>query len=209
MSNEAIERAEPLVVAPLRQGPPVRLSQVRVWRRGFARLIDVMLHGAVMFSLAGIAVALMNPVAASGFFRLLEQMPAVVDQVLTVLLSTVLSALLLAFTGGSFGKALLGIRVRKADGSKPDLPTAINRECRVTWQGLAIGIPYISIGFAFWAFQDLRKKGTAKWDRALDLEVSYREDSPFQWGLTAVGAILCLAIVIYGYASQFLALSGR
>lgn len=197
------EVSDGLIVVPVRQSAPVRLSQMRLWRRGFARLIDVSLHSFLVVLVGVIPMGFVAPEAAAELLNVLGRLPTFINQVLSVLLSIVPSTILLALTGGSVGKALLGVGVRRLDGTKPPFLLALKRELRVAWYGLALGVPYLSVGLAFLTFQDMRKKGSAKWDRELGLEVRYRDDSTLMWVMTGFGALISVGIAVLSIASGF------
>lgn len=72
------------------------------------------------------------------------------------------------------GKALLGIKVRRVDGSRLSYEEGFNRTLRVIGYGLGLGLPIISLVTALISYRHLTTKGTTTWDRIGGLVVVFR-----------------------------------
>lgn len=70
------------------------------------------------------------------------------------------------------GKAIMGIRVQRADGSRPTYEEGFNRALRVILYGLGLGLPIISLVTAVISYRRLTTKGSTTWDEIGGLVVT-------------------------------------
>lgn len=118
------------------------LSPAGPWRRFFARLIDIW----VLALPAGLALGLMVSSQWPGFGAWMQKAGsdfAVGWLILPFVL--VLESLVFAVFGSTPGKALLRVHVRTALGTRPTLAQYLNRQIRIYWFALGIGLPLISL----------------------------------------------------------------
>jgi uncharacterized RDD family membrane protein YckC len=74
---------------------------------------------------------------------------------------------LLCVVGTTPGKWLLRTSVRKVDGSRLSFADALRRSLGVWFWGLGLGIPFVSLVAAIYAFGRLKRVGCAAWDENL------------------------------------------
>lgn len=164
-------------------------------RRYLARLVDI---GA--FGLLGMAVLLLMlyalfPELGVRFTAALDSTPGrTLDLVLTVVLSSLIAAIPLGLTGSTLGKWLFGIQVLDDDGQPLGVRRAVGREMRVLVQGLAFGLPVISLLALGLAYRRLGRRGRTHWDEAMDLRVRYRPLSGVQMALGIIGLLSIAAL---------------
>jgi uncharacterized RDD family membrane protein YckC len=168
--EDFIERSEPTENTSFRD---TAQPDPHPWRRWLARSTDYMIGGIILGTFWAF-----YPFAAYGVSNIVL---GFMFQILWILPL----AILLAATGTTPGKWLFGISVRDAFGRRPSFQRSLNRETRVLVQGLAIGIPFISLITMFLAKNRLEEWGVTAWDERLGLEV--RHDG-FTWvrGITAL-----------------------
>jgi uncharacterized RDD family membrane protein YckC len=100
-----------------------------------------------------------------GFGQLLNEHTVTVVLLLT-LLSFVVDALIYAIFGNTMGKALLGLRVVRNDGSKPDAAHYFLRNLQVWLRGYAMGIPPFSFFMLLIQANRINKTQTVSYDRS-------------------------------------------
>lgn len=101
---------------------------------------------------------------------------------------------MLSTWGTTPGKALLNIRLRKADGSKPSYGAALSRAFSVWAGGLGLGIPLIAFFTQLNAYNKLNKDGITSWDKDGGFCISHR----------TVGTWRVLAVVAFSIGFLFL-----
>ncbi len=158
------------------------------WRRFFARTFDELLWSlllVVVFGLFGV-----NP----------ANVPGIADTILMVLLALALEPALIALTGTTPGKALLGLRLGNPAGGKLTMSEAYTRHFLMLWQGMGF---YIPIWSWIQMYRSL-KRGQNEEPQPWDAEVAYTV-KPLNWkcfaALAAVGvAALLAAEAVNSYA---------
>ncbi|GMU44040.1 MAG: RDD family protein [Xanthomonadales bacterium] len=142
----------------------------QAWRRWIARQIDTALLGGI-----GWAVLAMIGWRLGGW-TLAAPSTALVDTLwLAVIFLPIAAApletVLLAASGYTPGRALLGLRVVDAHGRAPGLRVAGERAARVALYGQGLQVFPFALFAYFAAFGMLVKHGRTHWDRVLGLEV--------------------------------------
>jgi uncharacterized RDD family membrane protein YckC len=190
----ATPETAPLVGAP--EAKPGRAhpwteTEARPWRRFFARMLDVSLFGAFASLLIGIVIALTaGPEAADTAAAQLDGwMGRLLGGIVMVVLAGPLIALSIAWTGGTPGKWLMGVRVQRPDGQRLGLGQAFKREAIAAAKGMALGAPLICLFFMNTAREHLEQHDIADWDDD-ERSVVYRSDGLFQTILTVIGATI-------------------
>jgi RDD family/GYF domain 2 len=134
------------------------------WRRYFARQFDILVISMPLAFMSEIIAP--NSVFASimenNFGALLIGCLALVPA----------EAALIGIFGTTIGKALYAIRIERNDAAPLDFRESFSRALAVYVQGLGLGIPLVSLFTAVSAYDDLRKTGSAKWDRKLGCKVA-------------------------------------
>lgn len=143
------------------------------WRRFFARTFDELLWSlllVVVFCLFRV-----NP----------AKVPDIADTILMVLLALALEPALIALTGTTPGKALLGMRLGSPDGGKLTMSEAYSRHFMMLWEGMGF---YIPIWSWIQMYRSL-KRGQNEEPQPWDAEVAYTV-KPLNWKyITALAAV--------------------
>lgn len=132
---------------------PVQSGNAHPWHRWFARMIDVSVAGAILGFILGFIgqEALFDNTVVAGFWVLL-------------FLAFIAEPVWMTVFGMTPGKWLLNISVTKADSTRFDFLSALQRSVRVWIIGLAMGIPLLSLLTIYRQYDALRKKGVATYD---------------------------------------------
>lgn len=154
-------------------------SQIRPWVRWAARIFDI----NVFSFLLGIILELTRPQALN--------IPARALNILIIVTYIFVEPIMLCFWGTTPGKALFKIRLRKQNGAKISYPEALSRSASVAAQGLALGIPIISLFTLLYSYNHLTKDGITPWDRSGNFAVSHQV-----LGLLRIVVIVLLFLVI-------------
>jgi uncharacterized RDD family membrane protein YckC len=168
-------------------------TPVTPWRRYGARVLDISINGSIGAFLLGLGWYAIAPMSAEAFFSSLNP---VVDILLTVFLSIIISGILIGFSGSSIGKWVFGIRVTMDNGSPMGIINGLLRDVNVWIKGLALGIPFISVVTLFMSYRRLNNKGFTSWDESEGYVVTHRPNSWMQYFLNAFGIILIVIIQV-------------
>lgn len=167
------------------------------WPRFLARMFDSLLLGAVLWFVLSLLAMLVAPAPSEKLFSVVDN--RFVSNVFTFAIVLVPIACLVAFAETP-GKLLLGVRVRRNDGSRLDLPTALKRELHVFVRGVGLGLPLVSMVMYVISHQRLMEEGTTHWDAALDCRVEHAPRTPFWW----VRAVFAGLVVLAGFVASAL-----
>jgi uncharacterized RDD family membrane protein YckC len=115
--------------------------------------------------------------------------------VLIVLGWVVVEAALMSTIGATPGKALLRVRVRRADGRGLDFERALTRAVEVWLKGLGMGLPVVSLITVAIAYRRLRREGVTAWDEAGDIVVSHETIGRTRIALLVLGAVVAIAAI--------------
>ena len=149
----------PMPSAPSARRKSITPSSGHPWRRYFARAIDTTLLVPVFSFITGI-----QPHSLADYrFNMMA-----------IAFAILAHAALQSSWGSTPGKTMLGYKVRTRTGGKLSFKQAIDREARIAWHGLGLGIPLYSIYTQFKAFTNLNNTGETSWDKADDLVVTHR-----------------------------------
>lgn len=141
------------------------------WQRYAARLTDVIVLGALAWSVLGVVLYGVNPMLADQMFSGESNMAA--DGMLNLILMLPVIALLIGLTGGSLGKWVFGNRVSK-DGKPIGFLAALKRELSVWFFGLAIGFLIASLVTMILSFKKLKNTKATRWDAKGGFVVTHR-----------------------------------
>lgn len=135
---------------------------VHPWRRLIARSVDLWILSVslgLLVALAGSHLSL-----SFGFWLMRPGAELVLGWLLlpAVLLA---EAALYAAVGTTPGKALLGLRVVTAEGTRPRLAQYLRRQLGVYWYGLGTGLPLVNLCTAARQYHHLRKHRLPTYDR--------------------------------------------
>lgn len=155
--------------------------QVRPWTRYWARTFDTYLFSTI----AGFIIGLVYP-------AIIEMGELFLTVIFTTSFSF-LEPLLLSVFGTTPFKALLNVRVRKNDGSKPTYMEALGRSLKVFVFGQGLGVPVIAIFTCIGSYRMLSRRGITKWDSELGFTVSHRKVGWWRW------LIFVLSVLAFSY----------
>ncbi len=164
------------------------------WRRYFARMLDITVNGSLTFFAIGLVLAMVDPNApgrVSSFFS-----NRIVGAMVTVAASIPLNALLIGLTGGTLGKWLFGVRVLDSQGAPMGFGAALSREIAVWIQGLAFGIPIVSLFTLFSEYKTLVAVGSTSWDSTRTIFVVHRPMGARQVIGATIGVLTWLCVII-------------
>lgn len=167
------------------------LSPPAPWRRYFARMFDLTVFGVIAWFLVGYAWYSIAPLQADNFFN---QLNPTVDAILTICLGSLVSGLVLGFTGTTPGKSIFGVRVKTLKGHSIGVANGIARDFTIFIKGLGFGIPLISFVTLVLAYRYLKEHKVMSWD-AGQFTVTYRRNNIAQIAMTIAGIILYLVII--------------
>jgi len=166
------------------------------WLRWMARSLDYILASFIGGVIIGTVVGFYHG-AYDKEIPLLEQGSPVRTLAYTLigyLVWTLIESATTIGDGGTPGKKLLGIRIRRAGGGLMDSRTALKRAFMVWWNGVATGLPLATHVMQFVEFRRFKKTGRTSWDERLGLEVVF-ERKPL-WRL--VVTMVLLGVMILG-----------
>lgn len=166
-------------------------------RRALARAIDVLLVGVPA---AAIGWGLLTGGRPESLEGVLEAPAAPFLAWLALFVLVPLEAVMLAATGATPGKALLGLRVA-APGGKPGFGPSWARASTVVWRGVGLGIVPLTLIAVIIAGVQLVNDGETPWDRAqgLSMQSSAMDNRRWQLAFAALlGGLFLLAGGVWG-----------
>ena len=159
------------------------------WRRFFARTVDLMSIGILIFFLFAFSVGYLFPNNIGGFVKFIEN-PIGATIVLYVLWLPV-EALFLSVGGTTPAKWIFGIRVTSQTGEKLSYGQALKRAFLVFVQGDGFGIPLVTLFTRLFAYRRLTKTGTTLWDTSVSSVVTHKK-----WGVIRAIASIFVTLVV-------------
>lgn len=162
--------------------PPNATPQVfHPWRRYLARMLDFNLYSLIWFTFLGLVlhVNLMN----------LSPLATILNNFVALLIMLLVEPLLLQCLGTTPGKALFGLRVTWADGSRLIHREAQARTLRVIGAGMGYGIPFYNLYRNWKSYQLCSTQMVQPWDEGISYTI--RDVKPLR-SVAFVGASLAL-----------------
>jgi hypothetical protein len=153
--------------------------QTKPWVRFWARTID----GILFVLLAGIALALIYPAALKMNDALLS--------IIILFAYVFVEPCMLSSWGTTPGKALLNIRLRKSNGTKPNFSEALSRAFNVWIRGLGLGIPIVALFTQINAYKRLTKDGMTSWDKDGGFKINHK--------LIGAGRVIAAIAIFVGF----------
>jgi hypothetical protein len=168
-----------------------------MWRRYFARMLDtIMLGSLIWFVLATFFAAFVPGAYEALYGRVSLLNNAVSKSILVFVVVIPVEAWILGTTGTTAGKWLFGVRVTHADGRAIGFLRALRREGRVFLQGLALGIPLFSLIAMIVAFVRLKDDGASGWDAGKPWLVTARPPGVAQTWMFIAGVVCVIAAFV-------------
>ncbi|MBC7769060.1 MAG: RDD family protein [Phycisphaerales bacterium] len=166
-----------------------RSRDTQAWARWFARAADALMLTPfvfVAFAMLGVLVELGRaPVEIYGW---IEQpiVAGIMELGMMFVLFALWDPLFISNTGTTPGKWIMGVRVRRADGSKLSFFRALNRFVRVWFIGMGAGVPLLTLILMLISRAKLVSDGVTAWDEQLNCKVEHRKRHPALWVLVIV-----------------------
>jgi len=111
--------------------------------------------------------------------------------------------MMLSSFGTTPGKALLGIKIRRAlSGKKISYTTGMKRGSLLWLNGMGMGIPFIAFFTMIFAYSKLKRNGITSWDERCGISVIHDRLSIFRVILFITIFIFCSSIWV-GFMSNF------
>ena len=176
-------KVPPVVVPEL---PVMAVTKAQMLRRFWARWFDLHLYGLVWLGSMRLAGHNMTELVTDMWMLIWQMLPWFG-----------IEAVMIHLWGTTPGKALLGIRVRQANGRPPAVGASVWRSLRVWVLGLGLGMPLLVIfcqGVSFWV---TRRVGRPLWDAAGDHRVSVAQLLPAR--VAAFVGLFVLLVAMRGW----------
>jgi hypothetical protein len=161
-------------------------SQIRPWVRYWARTFDYL----TFCMLVGVAAVIIWPE--------IEEMNDTLLGVLLLVLYNFVEPLMLSTIGTTPFKALLRIRVRNNDGSKPSYFNALSRTFSVWIRGQGLGIPIAALVTSIMSYSRLSNDGITSWDQSGGFTVSHQTIQWWRWLVLFLIPVGFVALIIVG-----------
>lgn len=200
--DEDSGNAEPSTSAPEPPTQPVdddgwQCTQASPWRRYFARMLDTVLLGTLIWIVLAVVFAAMS----NDLYRVFFGSPGLATNrisatILTLAVVAPVEALILGLTGTTIGKWVFGIRVTDAAGRSIGLVQAGLREAAVFLKGLGLGIPIVSLITMIAGYRMLKHDGATSWDYERPWVVTYRPAGAAQTILFVLGVLVFVTALI-------------
>ncbi|MDK2867597.1 MAG: hypothetical protein PWP51_2317 [Clostridiales bacterium] len=164
-----------------------QLSQVhRPWRRFFARFFDMMVYGT-LWTVLGMLLFNQNPALQSSAGNFLDGM-------IGLLLMLFLEPVWLHFFATTPGKAIFGMRITCADGSRLTYGQGVARTWGVIGKGIGYNIPIYNFYRLWKSFRMCSESEILLWDE----DVRYTlKDTQWYRSLSYAGGIVLLFLLLY------------
>ena len=184
--------------SPAPAAPPFRDAPPPVWcpwRRYFARLLDTALYTLPVIAFLTL-VCHLNLVRYSGVYSW-------IDLIASVLMTLLLEPIFLHLWGATPGKALFGLRLENADGTRLTWRQARGRTWRVLWEGLGLWLPGYSLWRLYKSYEEDRDQGGSAWDREEEFHyiakpACRRQGAGFVLGMAASFALTVFLVLAAG-----------
>lgn len=194
--------AEPSTSAPEPPTQPVdddgwQCTQASPWRRYFARMLDTVLLGTLIW----VVLAVVFEAMSNDLYRVFFGSPGLATNqisatILTLAVVAPVEALILGLTGTTIGKWVFGIRVTDTAGRSIGFIHAGFREAAVFFKGLGLGIPIVSLVTLIAGYRTLKHDGATSWDSERPWVVTYRPAGAAQTVLFVLGVLVFVTALI-------------
>ncbi len=168
--NQQINITQPQTTTTIEkvQNPEISGLQIRPWVRYWARLIDLFLFNL----LSSFVLGILYPSAL--------KINSMLVTIILMFVYVFVEPIMLTSWGTTLGKALLRVKIRKSNGSKPTYAEALVRSVSVWVRGLGLGIPLVILITLIIEYKKLIKNGITTWDRGGDFNVSHGHIGPIR-----------------------------
>ncbi|MBF0677898.1 MAG: RDD family protein [Devosia sp.] len=167
------------------------LNQNSPWSRYFARALDL----TITSYLAGLGVGYALAYWAPSLYLQLVSQQAQVQSLMLLPVALVLNGIVTGIFGTTIGKSVMALRFTYLNGHL-GLTGQIARELKVWIQGLAFGIPIVSIFSGVFQYRRVTKGLPASYDEGI---VLVKQDDIPAWR-RAIGMLFCAFVFVGGIA---------
>ena len=174
--------------APVLDAPPRIYCP---WRRYLARMLDAQLCVLMLFALGTL-----------GFhWNIMDggRLGSFILSFLALGLMLLLEPLMLHCFGTTPGKAILGLRVERLDGSRLTYSEAQSRTGQVLWRGMGWNLPVLKWIRLYRSYVAHGREGEMSWDRESDFHVEAKPGAWWRNGLYVAAWAVILAL-IFGFS---------
>lgn len=178
---------------PLHQSANSFSGQNHPWRRYFARTIDLITGGFLVFLGAAFLIDSLSPRLANYISDLITNEFAA--GMLACATWIPVEALLIATTGTTPAKWIFGISIKKANGTYLTFSESLSRSFLVWVQGMFFAIPLAVAVSNYFAYRRLTKTGSTLWDSATNSIVEHRHWGFFRLILVLTVSFLSLMLI--------------
>lgn len=199
-SNAAVTAAErePIVADDtnvfVKDGSEKSTTDTHPWRRLFARIVDLVTVGMLVFMLVSFLFGFSLPQYVPAFIEALEN--PVIGSVAVYLVWLPTEAFFLAATGTTPAKWVFGITVVSKDGKRLSFASALKRSALVWIQGEGLGIPFVTLVTRLFAYSRLTRSGTTLWDSSVGSVVTHKKWGPIRGTASVLAVVAAFAILI-------------
>lgn len=172
-------------------------GKVHPWRRFFARIIDVLTGGVIVYILFFIFLESVFPEESTLINKVFSN--SVIGGIILYVLWIPIEAIFLSTISTTPAKWAFGIRILKEDGTKLSFSESISRGFRFFVQGMGFAIPIISLFTNFFAYRRLKKTGTTLWDTSVNATVKHKPLRVLRISSSIALSLFCL--LAFGWLS--------
>lgn len=166
-----------------------RLPKVRSpWRRLFARSFDLTLYGVFWNGILALGLNV-NVTDQTAMWNLLNLF-------LSMVLMLLLEPVLLALTGTTPGKWIMGLRVSDQEDRRLSCRAARTRTWKVLWRGMGLQIPVYDLVRLWKSYQACQAGETLEWEYESDSVLTLRDERGWRGAALAAVYILLLGVQV-------------
>ncbi|MHC1719127.1 MAG: RDD family protein [Clostridiaceae bacterium] len=169
------------------------VSKPRPWVRYFARILDLSLGSL----LVGIVLSILTP---NLYLEVIERYSDFVLGAISVIIWMPFESMIIAKTGTTLGKWLLGTKVVSLDGTKLSYKNSIIRSYNLVAFGMFFGVPILSLFTIASSYIKLSSMESLRWDVVAGSKVIHEK-------LNVIKVIVY--ILLMGFISYLIALSSN
>jgi uncharacterized RDD family membrane protein YckC len=169
------------------------VTNIHPWRRVFARTIDLLTSGLLVFMLFSYIFGRTFPDNVDSYIMLLEN--PLISSIALYLVWIPTEALFLFLIGTTPAKWLFGIQVKGSDGENLSFFQSLFRAFQVFISGEGLGIA--SVVTRIFCYRSLRANGKMSWDSSVGSDIYYEKLSSFKIIVSGIITLLYLIVLVY------------
>lgn len=165
------------------------------WRRFFARTVDLLTSGLLMFMMFSYVFGMTFPDSVDSYIKFIEN--PIGASVALYLLWIPTEALFLFIIGTTPAKWLFGIHVKGGDGENLSFFKSLSRAFQVYVSGEGLAIPIITLFSRISCYRSLRANGKMSWDSSVGSNIYYEELSTIKIIISIIVTFSTLVLLAY------------